>query len=152
MSPVEGDSCEPGYGFVWGKAKSNLLCKYWADTKSFSTASNEFGWALRLEQDWFFLAQLSLPLCCAAFLPRVYQEARLSSILQVLRLALQGHSCSPFWRQIPCLSILTAQETKRSSPAGLYQIFLLVFLSINVSFSVAEMTEEEVSLEPISKS
>ena len=49
VAHVEGDSYEPAYGFGWGKAKPNLLCKYWADRKSYSTAGCKFGWALRLE-------------------------------------------------------------------------------------------------------
>lgn len=128
MVPVEGDSCEPAYGFGWGKAKSILLCKCWADTRSYSTAGHKFGWALRLQRGWFFLPQLSLPLCHAAFMPSVYQEARLSSILKLLRWTCQGHSCSPFGRQTHLPSVPTAQETKkRSSSAGLYQIFFSFF-------------------------
>lgn len=127
MAPVEGDSYEPACGFGWGKAKSSLLCKYWGDAKGYSAASRKFGWALRLEQGWFCLPQLSLPLRRPAFMPSAYQEARLSSILKLLRLTCQGHSC-PFWRSIPWLSVPTAQEAKkRSSPAGLYQIFLSFF-------------------------
>lgn len=53
----------------------------------------------------------------------VCQKTSLSSILKLLRLTCQGHSCSPFWERVPSLSVWTAQETKRWSPPGLYEIF-----------------------------
>lgn len=53
----------------------------------------------------------------------VCQKTSLSSILKLLRLTCQGHFCSPFWERVPLLSVWTAQETKRWSPSGLYEIF-----------------------------